>query len=51
MKFLIACLGNVGQEYEDTRHNIGFWVADQLCDELDGKFNTGRLAQTAQLQI
>jgi PTH1 family peptidyl-tRNA hydrolase len=50
MKFLIACLGNVGQEYEDTRHNIGFWVADQLCDELDGKFNTGRLAQTAQLK-
>lgn len=50
MKYLIACLGNVGQEYEDTRHNIGFWVADQLCDDLGGDFTTGRLAQTARLK-
>ena len=45
MKFLIACLGNIGLEYEDTRHNIGFWVADRLADQHKASFTTGRLAQ------
>ena len=33
MKFLIAGLGNIGPEYELTRHNIGFLVLDQLADQ------------------
>lgn len=45
MKFLIACLGNIGIEYEDTRHNIGFWVADRLADQHKASFTNGRLAQ------
>lgn len=34
MNFLIIGLGNIGREYEDSRHNIGFMVADKLAKEM-----------------
>ncbi|MGQ9620463.1 MAG: aminoacyl-tRNA hydrolase [Bacteroidales bacterium] len=33
MKYLIAGLGNIGEEYKETRHNLGFLVLDALADE------------------
>ncbi|GIV33879.1 MAG: peptidyl-tRNA hydrolase [Chitinophagales bacterium] len=43
MKFLIAGLGNIGDEYVNTRHNIGFQIVDRLAGEIPG-FTSGRLA-------
>lgn len=40
MKYLIVGLGNIGQEYVDTRHNIGFMVADALVKESAAGYST-----------
>ena len=32
---LIVGLGNLGNEYQDTRHNAGFWFVDALCKRFD----------------
>jgi len=50
MKYLIAGLGNIGPEYELTRHNIGFLVLDQLAEKHGGKFTLDRLAEKAEVK-
>lgn len=44
MKYLIAGLGNIGPEYEKTRHNIGFMVMDKLAKDFDAKWELGKQA-------
>jgi PTH1 family peptidyl-tRNA hydrolase len=48
MKYLVAGLGNIGPEYELTRHNAGFLVLDQLADQHKTDFTTERLAMHAE---
>lgn len=51
MKYLIAGLGNIGAEYELTRHNIGFLVLDQLADEHKVSFSVDRLAEKTEFKF
>ena len=38
MKYLIVGLGNIGEEYETTRHNIGFKISDNITEIIGSKF-------------
>ena len=50
MKYLIAGLGNIGPEYELTRHNIGFLTLDRLADQQQTAFAIDRHAFRADLK-
>lgn len=50
MKYLIAGLGNIGAEYEHTRHNIGFDVLDKLAAAEGISFKNDRLADIAEFK-
>lgn len=50
MKFLIVGLGNVGDEYAHTRHNIGFDVVNAFVQKHEGSFRVDRLAYAASIK-
>ena len=49
-KFLIAGLGNTGNEYAQTRHNIGFDVVQAFVQKHGGTFKLERLAYVAEVK-
>ena len=50
-KFLIVGLGNIGSEYANTRHNIGFKILDYIANQEGTSFQTVKLGEVAELKI
>jgi PTH1 family peptidyl-tRNA hydrolase len=50
MKYLVVGLGNIGAEYELTRHNIGFLVLDRLAEKQKVSFTPARYGDTALIK-
>ncbi|WP_371682993.1 aminoacyl-tRNA hydrolase [Flavobacterium sp. H122] len=50
-KFLIVGLGNIGAEYVNTRHNIGFKIVDFLAKKHNAEFSTVKLGALAEVKL
>ncbi|WP_111671794.1 aminoacyl-tRNA hydrolase [Algoriphagus litoralis] len=50
MKYLIIGLGNIGPEYELTRHNIGFLTLDRMADKSEVTWKSDRLAFKSEIK-
>ncbi|MBI9037719.1 MAG: aminoacyl-tRNA hydrolase [Bacteroidales bacterium] len=51
MKYLIAGLGNIGDEYANTRHNIGFIVLDAFAQSCKSMFSISRYASVSKCKF
>ena len=51
MKYLIVGLGNIGDEYRNTRHNIGFKILDALAEASNISFETARYGDIAHTRL
>jgi PTH1 family peptidyl-tRNA hydrolase len=50
-KFLIVGLGNIGEKYTNTRHNIGFKILDEVAEENNVTFETEKLGDVATFRF
>lgn len=50
-KYLIVGLGNIGAEYVNTRHNIGFKIVDRLAQQEGADFQTAKLGAMAECKL
>ncbi len=48
MKYLIVGIGNKGEEYAETRHNIGFKIADKIAEKLEVPFKSANFGLLAE---
>lgn len=51
MKYLIVGLGNIGSEYRNTRHNIGFKVLDAFAEASNITFTTQRYGDVVETRV
>ncbi len=50
MKYLLVGLGNIGEEYENTRHNIGFKIVDAIAIAYNATWRLDRHAYVAEIK-
>lgn len=50
-KFLIVGLGNIGEKYHNTRHNIGFKILDYLAEKEEATFETVKLGDVTTIKV